>query len=298
MRSHPLCAFVIAVFLTPCRAEGPEERFFDSKGVRIRYLIQGKGEPVVLIHGFGAPSAEFMWIKNPFAEPNLFAHYANHFRLIAPECRGHGKSDKPLDPKQYGREMAEDVVRLLDHLEIKKAHVAGYSMGAMIAGKLLTTHPDRLLSVTLGGAMPVCEPDQDFLSVMEALGKSLDEGKGIGPLIMALSPTDQPRPTLVQVAVASKLFIGDQDQKVLAAVTKGVLGLEVKKEELKANKVPVFVVYGSRDEAVKKRIEPIRPVLANATYKVIEGGDHVETALRPEFRKAVDDFIKAHAARP
>lgn len=61
---------------------------FDSNGVRIRYVTTGEGEPIL---------------------------------LIAVDLRGHGQSDKPHEPEAYGPEMAEDVVRLLDHLELLPA---------------------------------------------------------------------------------------------------------------------------------------------------------------------------------
>ena len=51
---------------------------------------------------------------------------------IAADCRGHGRSGKPRDGKQYGLEMVNDIVRLLDHPKVKKAHVVGYSMGAFL----------------------------------------------------------------------------------------------------------------------------------------------------------------------
>ena len=51
------------------------------------------------------------------------------YRVIALDCRGHGQSGKPQDPGQYGLEMVRDVVRLLDHLNVERAHVVGYAMG-------------------------------------------------------------------------------------------------------------------------------------------------------------------------
>src|SRR5262245_60178433 len=116
------CALVLAV--APGLRAG--DKSFDSNGVKIRYTDQGKGEPVLLIHGFGA-NAEMQW-----ALPGVVKDLAKDYRVIAYDNRGHGKSDKPHDPKKYGAEMVEDAVRLLDHLKIKKAHVVGYSMGAII----------------------------------------------------------------------------------------------------------------------------------------------------------------------
>ena len=70
----------------------------------------------------------------PSGNTRLDTSGTNGFQLIALDCRGHGKSDKPHDPAEYGPEMAADVVRLLDHLRIEKAHLLGYSSGAFIAG--------------------------------------------------------------------------------------------------------------------------------------------------------------------
>src|SRR5437868_8532253 len=92
-------------------AGGAQELYFDSKGVKIRYTDQGKGEPVLLIHGFGA-NAEVQW-----ALPGILKDLAKDYRVIAYDNRGHGKSGKPHDPKKYGMEMVEDAVRLLDHLK-------------------------------------------------------------------------------------------------------------------------------------------------------------------------------------
>src|SRR5262245_29583001 len=99
-----------------------EDRFFESNGVRIRYTVQGKGEPVLLIHGFTA-NVERQW-----GLPGIIKRLAKDYQVSALDNRGHGKSGKPHDPKRYGAEMAEDAIRLLDHLKIKKAHVVGYSM--------------------------------------------------------------------------------------------------------------------------------------------------------------------------
>ena len=72
--------------------------------------------------------------------------------MIAIDNRGHGLSDKPHDPQAYGINMVSDVVRLLDHLSIQKAHIVGYSMGGRIASVFLTEHPERVRTATLGAA--------------------------------------------------------------------------------------------------------------------------------------------------
>jgi pimeloyl-ACP methyl ester carboxylesterase len=283
---------VLAPFLLWSGARA-EEKSFDSNGVKIAYIDEGKGEAVVLLHGFGASAAE-MWTNMPFATTQ-FVSALKGYRVLAIDFRGHGKSDKPHDPKMYGKEMVEDVVRLLDHRKIKKAHVVGYSMGAIVAGKLLVSHPDRLLSVTFGGGGPQYQTPKELAAVVEATAESLEKGKGITPLIIALTPDGEPKPTPEQAAGFSALFLANKDQKALAAVLRGMTGLAVTEAELSANRVPVQFVYGSREAAfLKDLIAASKKVLPKAGEVVIEKGDHGSTFLTPEFRKAVLEFLKAN----
>jgi pimeloyl-ACP methyl ester carboxylesterase len=136
--SMPLgCAFA---------ADKPNVQTFNSNGVKIAYFTQGdKGEPVVLIHGW-LSSAGINW-----ALPGTSALLAKDHQVIALDVRGHGHSEKPLKDEAYGPELVEDVVRLLDHLKIKQAHIVGYSMGGIIAANFIVKHPDRVLTGTLGG---------------------------------------------------------------------------------------------------------------------------------------------------
>jgi pimeloyl-ACP methyl ester carboxylesterase len=126
-------------------AEKPAAGSFDANGVKIVYSVQGKGVPVVLIHGWMS-SAWMNWDL-----PGITALLAKDYQVITLDVRGHGRSDKPTKEEAYGPELAEDIARLLDHLKIKKAHIVGYSMGGMITARFIVKHPDRALSGTLGG---------------------------------------------------------------------------------------------------------------------------------------------------
>ena len=92
-------------------AVAPPDQFFDSSGVRLRYVEQGQGR-IVLMHGYTG-TLDRHWINN-----GVFANLAKEHRVVAFDLRGHGKSGKPHDPPAYGETMAGDVVRLLDHLKI------------------------------------------------------------------------------------------------------------------------------------------------------------------------------------
>ena len=118
-----------------------EGQYFDSNGVRLHYIEQGAGSPVILLHGFGTNAAGNWMVTRVL--PKL----AGEHRVIALDLRGHGRSGKPHDPSQYGIEMVHDVARLMDHLGIERAHVAGYSLGGFVALKFASVYPERTLSV-------------------------------------------------------------------------------------------------------------------------------------------------------
>ena len=138
----------LALCVLACRAAHGitiESDSFDSKGVKVAYTVRGKGEPVILIHGWLASG----WLNWDF--PGISDLLAKDHRVITVDMPGHGLSDKPTKDEAYGPELVEDVIRLMDHLRIKKAHLVGYSMGGIITAKLMATHQDRVLSATLGG---------------------------------------------------------------------------------------------------------------------------------------------------
>jgi pimeloyl-ACP methyl ester carboxylesterase len=120
---------------------------FDSDGVRLAFIDEGGGEPIVLIHGF-ASSVKTNWIEPGWVK--LLT--GNGFRVIAIDNRGHGESEKLYDPALYAAPlMAEDVRRLMDHLAVPRADVMGYSMGARITAFLALAYPDRVRSAVFGG---------------------------------------------------------------------------------------------------------------------------------------------------
>jgi pimeloyl-ACP methyl ester carboxylesterase len=265
-----------------------EERSFDSNGVKIHYLVEGEGEPVLLIHGFIA-NKELQW-----AVPGIIKALAKDHRVIALDNRGHGKSDKPTDPRKYGTEMVEDAVRLLDHLKIKKAHVVGYSMGAIITAKLMVTHPDRLLSATLGGAGAV-RAGVGLPPFIDKLADSLAEGKGIGPLLIALTPPGKPKPPEVIIQQVNRMMVG-KNGKALAAVVRSWKNLAVTDAQLKANRVPALALIGA-DDPLKKSVDDLKDRMANLQIVVIDGTDHMTAFVSPKFVNSLEKFLDKHAQR-
>lgn len=102
--------------------------------ISLYYDVHGRGEPLLLIAGLGSDSSSWA---------GICCKLAKHFRVIAFDNRGSGRSN--TSNKKYSiREMADDAISLIDHLQIKKCHVLGHSMGGYIAQELAMYYPERV----------------------------------------------------------------------------------------------------------------------------------------------------------
>src|SRR5438105_13854316 len=232
--SQPRIIFVMVSLLSVgrfgvCAADPPAPQFFDAKGVKIHYVVEGRGEPVVLIHGLYA-SAETNWRL-----PGVIAELAKDHQVIALDMPGHGRSDKPDKEEAYGVQIVEDVVLLLDHLKIPKAHIVGYSLGGMVTMKLLAKHPDRVISGTVCG--------MGWFQEGSMPAKIFEKFKGGG-----LMPP----------------------QEFFDAIS----GLGLTEAEVKKIKVPVKVIVGDKDFVKQLYVEPLQKVRKDWPVVEIKDGDH------------------------
>jgi pimeloyl-ACP methyl ester carboxylesterase len=106
------------------------------------YETSGQGDPLVLLHGFGGSGR--VWEE-------FVPELSDHFRVIVPDLRGHGRSTNPLDAFTH-RQSARDISALLDHLGLDKVRAMGISTGGMTLLHLATREPDRLEAMILIGA--------------------------------------------------------------------------------------------------------------------------------------------------
>ena len=291
MRAFRCVVALVAVLVAPplwAAADAPvQDLHFDSAGVKIRYTVQGEGEPVVLVHGFTA-SIETNW-----GDPGIIDVLAADYRVIALDARGHGKSGKPHDPEAYGFRMAEDVIRLMDHLGILKAHLAGYSMGGGIALQLVATYPDRFYSAILGG-MGWTPPGAGMENLMAPLAESLEQGKGLGPLVRALNPVGQEPPTDEQIAAANQRLLATNDPLALAAVIRGNAGNRaITAERLRANRVPMLAVVGEIDP-LKAAVDAMKGVASHLEVVVLPGRDHLSAVADPKLAASMREFFMRH----
>lgn len=113
-------------------------------GVCLHVVEEGRGSPVLVLHGFTGSSASMAGVS---------AALRDHHRVLRVDLLGHGSSDAPHDPAVYAIERcAGQLLGVLDALSIPRAHVAGYSMGGRVALALAALHPARVASVLGIGA--------------------------------------------------------------------------------------------------------------------------------------------------
>jgi pimeloyl-ACP methyl ester carboxylesterase len=266
----------------------PTDGFLETGGIRIHYEVSGTGEPVLLLHGFAAD------IQTQWVMPGIFSALAKKYQVIAFDARGHGRSSKPHDTDKYGREMVQDCMRLLDHLHIARAHVIGYSMGAMIAGKLLELHPDRMLTLTLAGA-PAIRADDGMFRFFATLADDLEHGRGIGSLIVTLTPENRALPSEEQLQFINRLNAAFNDERALAAVVRGWKALAIEDAFLPKNRIPTLALVGEQDP-LRARVEAMCKRMANVELKTVARADHMNAFQRTQFRRDVLDFLARHPA--
>ena len=285
-----LAAIASVAWQAPAVPADVVDRFFDSNGVRIRYVEQGQGSPVVLLHGYTG-TLDRHWIT-----PGIFAALARDYRTIAIDCRGHGKSGKPADPKAYGAEMGQDVVRMLDHLKLARAHIVGFSMGAIIVGHLVTTDPDRFITATLVAHHAVHQwTDADAQEAKES-AEELEGGTPFKSLVIGFSPAGKPLPSDEEIRKLMQPVIAANDLKALAAYNRGRPGLVATSQALSAVRIPTLGIIGSGDPAVDS-MRALAPLMPALQLIVVEGAEHSgERGIlrRPEFLAALREFLSRH----
>src|SRR5258705_4084152 len=115
-------------------AQSPQSKFADVNGVKLHYLVAGKGDPVVLLHGFAETS--HMWLP-------LIAKLADTHTVIAPDLRGFGESSAPEDGYTK-KAMAQDIRALSKSLGYDHIRLVGHDIGLMVAYAYAAQYPDEV----------------------------------------------------------------------------------------------------------------------------------------------------------
>jgi pimeloyl-ACP methyl ester carboxylesterase len=263
----------------------PRGRHFDADGVPVYYCDEGSGPVVVLVHGFAVTgNVNFRW-------PGITEALARDFRVLSLDLRGHGRSGKPHDPRHYGEEIVRDVVRLLDHLGIERAHVVGYSLGGFVTLRLAASHPERLARVAIAGAGWEPPNNSEFVATLVRVAEELRQGRAVDPLVDGF-PNELPAPGPAQRAwlwANARLF---NDHRALAAMLTTVPSFAVSEDELRAIELPICSIVGTRDPLIRS-VRAMQGKVADHQVTFIEGADHLGAAAHPELLDVLRQFLAA-----
>lgn len=126
-------------------------------GIKLYYEEAGTGQPLIFVHEFAADYRSW--------EPQM-RFFSRYFRCITFSARGYLPSDIPEDVSRYSQDRAmKDILAVLDHLKIEKAHIVGLSMGGFATLHIGISNPHRALSLVIAGCGYGAQPEKkkDFI---------------------------------------------------------------------------------------------------------------------------------------
>ena len=253
--------------------------------LRIAFEDEGHGPAVVLLHSLGTDRT--MWDG---VTPLLVG---GGFRVIRPDLRGHGRSERPTDAYSLD-DFADDLAQLQDWLEIATPHVVGLSLGGMIAQAFALRYPGRARSLVL--ADTTAEYPTAGRAIMEERA-ALAEREGMASVV---EPTigrwftegfTASHPAVVD---RYRSLIRSNDPHAYAASARAVASVAYR-ERLGEIDVPTLVVVGEHDARLRPASEALVAAIPGAELALIDGGRHLFLWEVPEqVTPVVDAFLARH----
>jgi pimeloyl-ACP methyl ester carboxylesterase len=264
------------------------DHFTTHDGLTMAYRVSGHGRPVVLIHGYTVTSAVNFATHygftdggglEPTAGPTVESALVDAgFQVVMYDLRGHGRSAKPHDPGRYDMNAhVGDVQTLVEHLSLDRPAVVGYSLGSMIAARLLGFPWVSAAALCGTGSYHVEGEDAEIDAGLADVARCFSEGCW----------DDYPELGIFR----SWAELGeDPDFLALAAVARSVRGMP--KEILGAATIPVLVLNGGADDGAADEFD-LTPFVSGARRVVAGDGDHSIAPSDPIFHRELASFLQA-----
>lgn len=255
-------------------------------GLRYVYLEGGQGEPLMLLHGFGANKDNFTRVAR---------HLAPHFRVVIPDLIGFGESARPQDADYAPLAQASRLRALAQALGIERLHLGGSSMGGQIALTYAALHPGEVSSLWLLDPAGVWSaPESEGRRIIRETGrnpllaKNEDEFAQLAAFVMS-DPPYIPRPMLDVIARGRirNFALEERIFKQLAAdsVEARVAGMAI----------PALIVWGDQDRAINVATAAIlRKLMPRSQVILMPGIGHLPMIERP--RQSAEDYLRFRAS--
>ncbi len=239
--------------------------------------------PLVLLHSLGTSGA--VWDAQTDA-------LANSFRVIRPDLRGHGLTDATSGPYEI-ETLAADVLAVLDTLGVAQAHVAGLSIGGMVAQSMAARAPVRVASLILCDTAMSIPPAAQWHE-----RAALVRAQGVGAVADAvLARWLTPEFANAPAARGLRRMLLCTPPEGYAAAAEAIAAADLK-SSTSGLRLPALVLVGDRDESTPlAAAEALRDAVPGSSLEVIEGAAHIPTVQRPEpVTDAIRRFLQAGAS--
>ncbi len=255
--------------------------------IKLYYELDGQGDDLLLIHGVTSYVGNWRFVR---------PHLQEHFRLILPDLRGHGKSDKPLI--HYSVEMfAQDMVGLLDELGIDQCIVAGHSLGGFISQQIALDAPERVRGLIL-----ICTAPRVDVEAAMAQVEVSQQLHGLPPeqviekqLEIYYENPEVLRSTPGMLETLRADINQCQENLVSHGYAQGAAIAFNVEERLGEIQAPTLVIQCAQDKTFSIRWgEYLRDNIPNAEYRVIYMTSHSIQMQQPEkLAHAITEFGKS-----
>jgi 3-oxoadipate enol-lactonase len=261
--------------------------------VHLYFESYGSGFPLVLAYGLGGNTG--MWAGQIEA-------FSRQYRLILWDPRGHGQSDSPPQPEQYGLQTsAEDLRGLLDHLGIERAYVGGQSMGGGIAARFALTYPNRVAALLLiDSASASGLPMSAAMRAMREKTIELAETQGMAAVADYVIMANPNLRTQAEASPAARqrlrrMFL-DLNPTGYAHTIRALLTETFPTERLSTLTIPTLVLVGDQDPALEAA-RLTHQQMSGSHLVILPRAGHLSNLDDPEaFNTSVLTFLRQVAA--
>lgn len=256
-------------------------------GLHYVYLEGGQGEPLMLLHGFGANKDNFTRVAR-FLTP--------HYRVIIPDHIGFGESSHPQQADYSPPAQAERLRSLAQAMGIKALHLGGNSMGGQIAMTYAAHHPSEVKSLWLLGPAGVWSASRsEVFNIIEKTGhnsllaKDEDEFAQVFAFVMN-DPPFIPRPML-DVMAQERI----RNYKLEERIFQQIAAYSVEKD-IAGMGTPSLIVFGDQDRAIPvATADLLHKLLPNSQVVIMPGLGHLPMLEQPQ--QSADDYLQFRASR-
>jgi 3-oxoadipate enol-lactonase len=262
------------------------KRAIISSASRLGITWAGQGPLVLFVHGMGGDRSA--WHKQIEA-------LQGEFTAVSVDLRGYGESDDPPHALDFKQDFADDLIAVIDHFSVPRAHLVGLSMGGRVVRATSLIAPERVASVTLANTSPGFDglsqaEMNDFIEKRSAVGDGiqLPEDFGLKQAKAMMAPDTSPVILALAATAIQRLRLPSY-LEILKAST-----LQDRGDKLEDIKAPALIITSDQDRVYPSTISArMQELIPNASLTILYGAGHLSNLEKPQaFNEALLEFLR------